>query len=115
MKYNEAYAELMTGIKEYYIKEYNDDREVIEPQDNEIPLAYTTYSFDEGQSCEHEIQVSFDIKEWCYNNYIDDELVLVEPRAWADNVGEEIAMCSFEDIIRSAVFKGAELYEEVQN
>lgn len=102
---------LIDAVNEYIDREYGEDSEIKEvPEDGIIPIAYTTYDFDDG--IEHEIQVSFDVNNLKYLNYIDDELVLEEPRITVDEFIDEITSCDFNDIIRNCVHKGYELYGE---
>lgn len=100
---------LINAVNEYIDREYGEDSEITEiPKTGIIPIAYTTYDFDDGE--EHEIQVSFDVNNLKYLNYIDDELVLEEPRDSIDEFIEEISVCDFNDIIRNCIHKGFELF-----
>lgn len=61
---------------------------------------------------EHEIQVSIDVKKGCWMNYIDGELILVEPRDSWKAIASEVSGCGFEDIIRACLYAGFDIYDD---
>ena len=109
MKNDISVDEFLELVSEYTMEEFG---EKCIAEDGVVHLAYTTYIFDRHSKYEREIQVDFDINRMSFMNYIDGELVLEEKRESLKDVGEEIAGCSFEDIIRDCVYKGYELYFE---
>ncbi len=101
---------LIEALNDFYVKEYGSDSEITEiPESKILSLAYTTYDF--GDGVERDIQVDFDIVNLKYLNYIDDELVLEEPRSSIDDFIAEIESCDFNDIIRDCVHEGYNRYE----
>ena len=76
-------------------------------EDGIIPLAFTEYTFGDD---DYEIQVSFDINKVAFINYIDGDVVLVEPRDSLSEAGQEISECSFDEMIYNCLCKGYELY-----
>lgn len=102
---NREQGEFMLRVNKYSLDEfdsyaYMDDYGI-------IPLAFTEYTFGDD---DYEIQVSFDINKVSFINYIDDEVVLVEPWDSLDDAGKEIEECSFDAMIFNCLCKGYELY-----
>lgn len=103
-------SKLLDALNRYLSSEFGDGSSLEKiPEDGIIHLAYTTYDFGDGE--EREVQVDFDLLNLKYLNYIDDELVLEEPRECEQAFIDEIECCGFDDIIRDCVHKGFELYE----
>ena len=102
---NREQGEFMLCVNRYTMDEF--DSYAYMDADGIIPLAFTEYTFGDD---DYEIQVSFDINKVCFINYIDDEVVLVEPRDSLKEAGQEISECSFDDMIYNCLCKGYELY-----
>ena len=102
---NREQGEFMLCVNRYTMDEF--DSYAYMDADGIIPLAFTEYTFGDD---DYEIQVSFDINKVCFINYIDDEVVLVEPRDSLKEAGQEISECSFDDMIYNCLRKGYELY-----
>ena len=103
----EEKQEILRAVNEYFGNERMGEIQDI-PEDGIIHLAYTTYEL--GDGVEREIQVDFDLNNLKYLNYIDDEMVLEEPRDCLSDFIDEIAGCGFDDIIRDVVHKGWAIY-----
>ena len=102
---NREQGEFMINVNKYSLDEF--DSYAYMDEDGIIPLAFTEYTFGDD---DYEIQVSFDINKVCFINYIDDEVVLVEPRDSLKEAGQEISECSFDEMIYNCLCKGYELY-----
>ena len=102
---NREQGEFMLCVNRYTMDEFDSYAHM--DADGIIPLAFTEYTFGDD---DYEIQVSFDINKVCFINYIDDEVVLVEPRDSLKEAGQEISECSFDDMIYNCLRKGYELY-----
>ena len=102
---NREQGEFMLCVNRYTMDEF--DSYAYMDEDGIIPLAFTEYTFGDD---DYEIQVSFDINKVCFINYIDDEVVLVEPRDSLKEAGQEISECSFDEMIYNCLCKGYELY-----
>ena len=102
---NREQGEFMLCVNRYTMDEFDSYTHM--DADGIIPLAFTEYTFGDD---DYEIQVSFDINKVCFINYIDDEVVLVEPRDSLKEAGQEISECSFDDMIYNCLRKGYELY-----
>ena len=102
---NREQGEFMINVNKYSLDEF--DSYAYMDEDGIIPLAFTAYTFGDD---DYEIQVSFDINKVGFINYIDDEVVLVEPRDSLKEAGQEISECSFDDMIYNCLRKGYELY-----
>ena len=102
---NREQGEFMLCVNRYTMYEF--DSYAYMDADGIVPLAFTEYTFGDD---DYEIQVSFDINKVCFINYIDDEVVLVEPRDSLSEAGQEISECSFDDMIYNCLCKGYELY-----
>ena len=102
---NREQGEFMLCVNRYTMYEF--DSYAYMDADGIIPLAFTEYTFGDD---DYEIQVSFDINKVCFINYIDDEVVLVEPRDSLKEAGQDISECSFDDMIYNCLCKGYELY-----
>ena len=102
---NREQGEFMLCVNRYTMDEF--DSYAYMDADGIIPLAFTEYTFGDD---DYEIQVSFDINKVCFINYIDDEVVLVEPRDSLKEAGQEISECSFDEMIYNCLCKGYELY-----
>lgn len=76
-----------------------------------LPVCFTTYEFDEDSKYTHEIQINFNLRTMCWENYIDDELILSQPRD-LETLIAELNGCGFDDIIRDCVHEGYRLEEE---
>ena len=98
---------MIDSINCYLEREFGESIQDI-PEDGIIHLAYTTYDF--GDGIERDIQVDFDLNSLKYLNYIDNELVLEEPRDCLSDFIDEIEGCGFDDMIRSVVHKGWAIY-----
>ncbi len=102
-------SDLIDALNKYFVSEFGEDSEIKTiPEDGIIHLAYTTYDFGDGK--EREMQVDFDLTKLKYLGYIEDKLVLEEPRDSVQDFIKEIDCCSFDDIISNCVHKGFELY-----
>lgn len=102
----------LSAWNSFSMSEYGNEEEKEFPKDGIFHVAYTTYGFnDDEDSDEHEIQVNYNFKDLCWENYIDGELVLVELANHKAFI-EDMEGASFEDIIRSCVYKGFEMYGE---
>ena len=97
---------LLEALNEYYNNEGWDSKDSI-PEDGLIPLGYTTSDLDDDY--EHDIEIKFDLKELCYLNYVDFELVLKE---YVDSIEQFIddLNASFDDMIYNCLKKGREIY-----
>ena len=95
---------------DYCEREYGGESNDSIPESGVIPIAFTTYEFDDDYKYTHEIQINFDTNTWCWMNYIDDELVLTEQGSFEGFISA--MKCDFDDIIRECVRKGSELAEE---
>ena len=104
---NREQGEFMLCVNRYTMYEF--DSYVYMDADGIVPLAFTEYTFGDD---DYEIQVSFDINKVAFVNYIDGEVVLVEPRDSLKEAGQEISECSFDDMIYNCLCKGYELYED---
>ena len=102
---NREQAEFMINVNKYSLDEF--DSYAYMDEDGIIPLAFTEYTFGDD---DYEIQVSFDINKVAFINYIDGEVVLVEPRDSLSEAGQEISECSFDEMIYNCLCKGYELY-----
>lgn len=102
---NREQGEFMLRVNKYSLDEF--DSYAYMDDDGIIPLAFTEYTFGDE---DHEIQVSFDINKVSFINYIDDEVVLVEPKDSFKEAGQEISEYSFDDMIYNCLCKGYELY-----
>ena len=102
---NREQGEFMINVNKYSLDEF--DSYAYMDEDGIIPLAFTEYTFGDD---DYEIQVSFDINKVAFVNYIDGEVVLVEPRDSLAEAGQEISECSFDDMIYNCLCKGYELY-----
>ena len=102
---NREQGEFMLCVNRYTMYEF--DSYAYMDADGIVPLAFTEYTFGDD---DYEIQVSFDINKVCFINYIDGEVVLVEPRDSLAEAGQEISECSFDDMIYNCLRKGYELY-----
>ena len=102
---NREQGEFMLRVNEYSLDEF--DSYAYMDEDGIIPLAFTEYTFGDD---DYEIQVSFDINKVAFINYIDGEVVLVEPRDSLSEAGQEISECSFDEMIYNCLCKGYELY-----
>ena len=102
---NREQGEFMLCVNRYTMYEFDSYAHM--DADGIVPLAFTEYTFGDD---DYEIQVSFDINKVCFINYIDDEVVLVEPRDSLKEAGQEISECSFDDMIYNCLRKGYELY-----
>ena len=102
---NREQGEFMLCINQYNINVF--DSYTYMEADGIITLAQTVYTFGDD---DYEIQVSFDINKVCFINYIDGEVVLVEPRDSLAEAGQEISECSFDEMIYNCLCKGYELY-----
>ena len=102
---NREQGEFMLCVNRYTMYEF--DSYVYMDADGIVPLAFTEYTFGDD---DYEIQVSFDINKVAFINYIDGEVVLVEPRDSLAEAGQEISECSFDDMIYNCLCKGYELY-----
>ena len=102
---NREQGEFMISVNKFIFYEYNSYPHMDE--DGIIPLAFTEYTFGDD---DYEIQVSFDINKVAFINYIDGEVVLVEPRDSLAEAGQEISECSFDEMIYDCLCKGYELY-----
>ena len=102
---NRDQGEFMINVNKYSLDEF--DSYAYMDEDGIIPLAFTEYTFGDD---DYEIQVSFDINKVAFINYIDGEVVLVEPRDSLSEAGQEISECSFDEMIYNCLCKGYELY-----
>ena len=102
---NREQGEFMINVNKYSLDEF--DSYAYMDKDGIIPLAFTEYTFGDD---DYEIQVSFDINKVAFINYIDGEVVLVEPRDSLSEAGQEISECSFDEMIYNCLRKGYELY-----
>ena len=102
---NREQGEFMLCVNRYTMDEFDSYAHM--DADGIIPLAFTEYTFGDD---DYEIQVSFDINKVAFVNYIDGEVVLVEPRDSLSEAGQEISECSFDEIIYNCLCKGYELY-----
>ena len=102
---NREQGEFMISVNKYSLDEF--DSYAYMDADGIIPLAFTEYTFGDD---DYEIQVSFDINKVAFINYIDGEVVLVEPRDSLKEAGQEISECSFDEMIYNCLCKGYELY-----
>ena len=102
---NREQGEFMLCVNRYTMNEF--DSYAGMEADGIIPLAYTVYTFGDG---DYEIQVSFDIKKVAFINYIDDKVVLVEPMDSLDQAGQVIEQCTFDNMILNCLNKGHEMY-----
>lgn len=102
---NRDQGEFMINVNKYSLDEF--DSYAYMDKDGIIPLAFTEYTFGDD---DYEIQVSFDINKVAFINYIDGEVVLVEPRDSLSEAGQEISECSFDEMIYNCLCKGYELY-----
>ena len=102
---NREQGEFMLCVNRYTMYEF--DSYAYMDADGIVPLAFTEYTFGDD---DYEIQVSFDINKVCFINYIDGEVVLVEPRDSLKEAGQDISECSFDDMIYNCLCKGYELY-----
>ena len=102
---NREQGEFMLCVNRYTMDEFDSYAHM--DADGIIPLAFTEYTFGDD---DYEIQVSFDINKVCFINYIDGEVVLVEPRDSLKEAGQDISECSFDDMIYNCLCKGYELY-----
>ena len=102
---NREQGEFMLCANRYNINVF--DSYTYMEADGIITLAQTVYTFGDD---DYEIQVSFDINKVCFINYIDGEVVLVEPRDSLSEAGQEISECSFDEMIYNCLCKGYELY-----
>ena len=102
---NREQGEFMINVNKYSLDEF--DSYAYMDADGIIPLAFTEYTFGDD---DYEIQVSFDINKVAFINYIDGEVVLVEPRDSLSEAGQEISECSFDEMIYNCLCKGYELY-----
>ena len=102
---NREQGEFMINVNKYSLDEF--DSYAYMDKDGIIPLAFTEYTFGDD---DYEIQVSFDINKVAFINYIDGEVVLVEPRDSLSEAGQEISECSFDEMIYNCLCKGYELY-----
>ena len=102
---NRDQGEFMINVNKYSLDEF--DSYAYMDADGIIPLAFTEYTFGDD---DYEIQVSFDINKVAFINYIDGEVVLVEPRDSLAEAGQEISECSFDEMIYNCLCKGYELY-----
>ena len=102
---NREQGEFMLCVNRYTMDEFDSYAHM--DADGIIPLAFTEYTFGDD---DYEIQVSFDINKVAFVNYIDGEVVLVEPRDSLAEAGQEISECPFDDMIYNCLCKGYELY-----
>ena len=102
---NREQGEFMLCVNRYNINVF--DSYTYMEADGIITLAQTVYTFGDD---DYEIQVSFDINKVAFINYIDGEVVLVEPRDSLSEAGQEISECSFDEMIYNCLCKGYELY-----
>ena len=98
-------GEFMLNVNKYFLSEF--DKYDGLDDDGTVPLADTVYTFGDD---DYYIKVSFDINKVCFINYIDGEVVLVEPRDSLKEAGQDISECSFDDMIYNCLCKGYELY-----
>lgn len=82
------------------------------PDGGVLPVCFTTYEFDEESKYTHEIQINFNLRTMCWENYIDDELVLNQPVLGVETLIAELNSFGFDDIIRDCVHEGYRLEEE---
>ena len=104
--YKEQQERLLEALNEYYNNEGWDSKDSI-PEDGLIPLGYTTSDLDDDY--EHDIEIKFDLKELCYLNYVDFELVLKEYVYSFEQLLEDLN-ASFDDISYNCLKKGREIY-----
>ena len=102
---NREQGEFMLCVNRYTMNEF--DSYAGMEADGIIPLAYTVYTFGDG---DYEIQVSFDINKVAFINYIDDKVVLVEPMDSLDQAGQAIEQCTFDNMILNCLNKGHAMY-----
>ena len=102
---NREQGEFMLNVNKYFLSEF--DKYDALDDDGTVPLADTVYTFGDD---DYYIKVSFDINKVCFINYIDGEVVLVEPRDSLKEAGQDISECSFDDMIYNCLCKGYELY-----
>ena len=102
---------LLEALNEYYNNEGWDSKDSI-PEDGLIPLGYTTSDLDDDY--EHDIEIKFDLKELCYLNYVDFELVLKEYVYSFEQLLEDLN-ASFDDISYNCLKKGRERYMEAKD
>lgn len=97
---------LLEALNEYYNNEGWDSIDEL-PEDGILSLGYTTYDLDDDE--EHDIEIKFDLNEFCYLNYVDFELVLKEYVDSFEQLLEDLN-ASFDDISYNCLKKGREIY-----
>ena len=100
---------VLEAFNDYIGREYNENPWDELPEDGILPIAYTTYEFDDDYKYTHEIQVNFNLNDMSWYNYIDDELVLVQPCDVESLISSFSA--DFDSMIRDCVDKGFDLEE----
>ncbi len=101
---------ILDAYNDYVYREYSEEGLDELPEGGVLPIAFTTYEFDDNAWFTHEIQVNFDLDTMQWMNYIDDELVLAQPSDVDSLVGSLGA--SFDDIIRDCLSEGFRLESE---
>lgn len=101
---------VLEAYNNYEEREFRSPSQESLPSDGILYVCYTTYEFDEESKYTHDIQINFNLNTMCWENYIDDELVLTQQsdvESLIDSLG-----ASFDDIIWDCVDKGFELEEQ---
>ena len=92
--------------REYGIAGFYEDYERF----GELPIANTAYDF--GDGVERSVQVSFDSVHLAWRNYVDGELLLVQPRSSLEEFIEEMDGITFDEVIYDCLRAWRRKYEK---
>ena len=103
----EKMMKLLKAYNDFTAYEYGNDALTLSQllSDNGVvPVAFTT---DETES--HELQVSYDLYNECYLEYIDGELIFKDDIP-LDGFIKDLRNASFDDFVRDIMYECAERY-----
>ena len=105
-EYNATKEHTLKVINEYLSREFN-----FIMLGNELPeiieLAYTT-----TENGRHEVSVKFNTKAKQWENYVDGELVSIEPRKSLNEFCDELESCDFDMIISDILYEAQQMENE---
>ena len=109
--------ELNKAYSNYYAREFEGNyenecedtyAEVITNETELIGIGFTTS--DTTEYPEIEVEVKYDLINFCYVNYCDGEIAFTQPATF-DSFIQDLNYCSFDDMMSDVIFFASEEYE----
>jgi len=105
--------DILTAYNNYTSREFSYEELTQLPQGGVLPLAYTSVDYYKDLDCEASIEVHYNIIKSQYENYINGELVLIQPTDLTAFI-EDMNNADFDSILHDCIHKGYEIYGDTE-